>query len=335
VAVRDAALEGEDEKDAAWSFLGDQITRSPFFKDAVVIDSSGTEVTRHASWKPIITNSEQPSWQPAWETGLYVSDVAFISDGVTPLYYLDIAAKIEDPLSKEGLGVVVGTMKLNPQSLGPEYASKVQGNRVVVFDRSGRIITDSGNLQRFQEDKPLWTQDEQMVKNRVTNDAKGIAPGYVITDEAVAGYARATNNDVGIRVTGFEGLGWTVMVEQDAKSAFAALDSLESLKDDLSKNTNNMLITLVVILIVVLIGVPGVAFHLSRGITKPIAQLNTAAEKVSMGDMAVTVDVKSDDEIGDLAKSFGRMIVAVRFLASDQEEEQQQSADPQVTKARI
>ena len=38
-----------------------------------------------------------------------------------------------------------------------------------------------------------------------------------------------------------------------------------------------------------------------------------------MGDMDVAVDIKSKDEIGDLAESFNRMVVAVRFLSEDEE----------------
>ena len=43
------------------------------------------------------------------------------------------------------------------------------------------------------------------------------------------------------------------------------------------------------------------------------------ADKISKGEMDVTIDVKSKDEIGDLAKSFERMVAAVRFLSQDQE----------------
>ena len=63
-----------------------------------------------------------------------------------------------------------------------------------------------------------------------------------------------------------------------------------------------------------------VAFFLSRSIVRPIVQLSDAAEKVSMGDLAVNVEVKSNDEIGDLADSFGRMVTAYRFMAEDEGE---------------
>lgn len=42
--------------------------------------------------------------------------------------------------------------------------------------------------------------------------------------------------------------------------------------------------------------------------------------KTSMGDMTTNVQVKSDDEIGDLAESFGRLMAAYRFMVEDQDE---------------
>ena len=62
-----------------------------------------------------------------------------------------------------------------------------------------------------------------------------------------------------------------------------------------------------------------IALLFARTLTGPINRLRQVAEKVSMGDMDVAVDIKSKDEIGDLAESFNRMVVAVRFLSEDEE----------------
>ncbi|MBM3131869.1 MAG: HAMP domain-containing protein [Chloroflexi bacterium] len=113
--------------------------------------------------------------------------------------------------------------------------------------------------------------------------------------------------------------GDAIIYQQPIETAFAALGSLDTLEDDLQDNTNSMLLILIIVLVVVAIAAPVVAFWMSRGITRPVAQLRDVAEKVSMGDMNVNVDVKSNDEIGDLADSFGRMVAAVRFLSQDEE----------------
>ena len=44
------------------------------------------------------------------------------------------------------------------------------------------------------------------------------------------------------------------------------------------------------------------------------------ADKISKGDMDVTVDIKRKDEIGDLAGSFGRMVASLKYMMMEQEE---------------
>jgi methyl-accepting chemotaxis protein len=56
-----------------------------------------------------------------------------------------------------------------------------------------------------------------------------------------------------------------------------------------------------------------VAFLFSMTMTRPIVKLAKVADAVSMGDNEAEVDVHSNDEIGDLASAFSRMVASVRF----------------------
>ncbi len=57
------------------------------------------------------------------------------------------------------------------------------------------------------------------------------------------------------------------------------------------------------------------SFFLARSITSPIENLSQVADRVSRGDLkASQIDVLSNDEIGDLAKSFNRMLNSYRIL---------------------
>lgn len=60
---------------------------------------------------------------------------------------------------------------------------------------------------------------------------------------------------------------------------------------------------------------------IARGITRPVKKLMSVAEEVSMGRDVSDIDVKSNDEIGDLADSFQRMVTAVKFLMMKEEDE--------------
>jgi len=56
--------------------------------------------------------------------------------------------------------------------------------------------------------------------------------------------------------------------------------------------------------------------------SRDIKKLNTAAEKISKGDLTAEVDVKRKDEIGALAESFGRMLASYKFeMMSKMEDE--------------
>lgn len=318
-AVVNAARSSSDDDSEAYKYLGEEISGTTYFDYAYLVDLSDNVVTQ------VVTGNNRPdkesispSVKLAEENRVYVSDIT-LGAGIEPSYIMEIAVRVDDLNADEAVGVVVGVVKIHPLSLAQEYEKKVTGNRVVVWNRNGTLITDSEEKKRYNMPEITWSEAEQELLDRITDDVEVIMPGYVITDDVVAGYARAANESIDINYPEFGGLGWTVMVEQGADVAFASLDSLQDLEDDLEENTNSTIIILVIVLIVVFAVVLGMSFYLSRGITRPIAQLSDAAEKVSMGELDVNVDVKSDDEIGDLAASFGRMVTAVKFLSEDED----------------
>lgn len=57
-----------------------------------------------------------------------------------------------------------------------------------------------------------------------------------------------------------------------------------------------------------------VSLLMAEYISRPLRKLTRVANKVSMGDMNSKVDIKSDDEIGDLAESFNRLINTVKIM---------------------
>ena len=63
----------------------------------------------------------------------------------------------------------------------------------------------------------------------------------------------------------------------------------------------------------------GLSVTLSRAILVPVQHLKDVAENVSLGNLDLTVHRYSDDEIGDLADSFSRMVTAVKFFRSEAE----------------
>jgi HAMP domain-containing protein len=60
--------------------------------------------------------------------------------------------------------------------------------------------------------------------------------------------------------------------------------------------------------------------YLSITKIRDIKKLNKTAEEISKGNMDVAVDVNRKDEVGDLAESFGRMVASLKFMMSEQEQ---------------
>jgi diguanylate cyclase (GGDEF)-like protein len=67
-------------------------------------------------------------------------------------------------------------------------------------------------------------------------------------------------------------------------------------------STSSMVITLIITLIAVVIAIP-----LTHTISKPLLRLKKLTEKISRGELEAQIDIKTGDEIGDLANAFNRM----------------------------
>jgi methyl-accepting chemotaxis protein len=62
------------------------------------------------------------------------------------------------------------------------------------------------------------------------------------------------------------------------------------------------------------------SYTLARAILIPVDHLKEVAEKVSLGELDVSVRRYSEDEIGDLADSFSRMVAAVKYFRLEMED---------------
>lgn len=89
----------------------------------------------------------------------------------------------------------------------------------------------------------------------------------------------------------------------------AAISSAKQTKS--SSNVLVVLATVIVIALALLIG-----RFLAESITRPLHDLNDGAGRISKGDLTRDIDVKTNDELGDLARSFRDMTENLRNLVS-------------------
>ena len=96
--------------------------------------------------------------------------------------------------------------------------------------------------------------------------------------------------------------GWALVLQQQSKEAFEYFKRVQEFALILLGGT---------VLLVLII-----AWFSARAIVTPIMKLTDAAERMSLGELNVKIDIKSKDEIGLLALAIGRMQTSLR-LAMD------------------
>jgi HAMP domain-containing protein len=95
-------------------------------------------------------------------------------------------------------------------------------------------------------------------------------------------------------------LEWGLAVKQDCEEATSAVAQAEQ----------RMLLSAAVLVLLALLA----SILAAQALVRPLQQLKDATDRISKGDVDINLDIRSGDEIGDLADSFERMIAAIRFF---------------------
>jgi methyl-accepting chemotaxis protein len=104
-------------------------------------------------------------------------------------------------------------------------------------------------------------------------------------------------------------LGLSNFVDKTNGNLVAAIDAAKAF----GSFTN--LVTIIAFVIALILSI-GIAVYLANLITRPIVRLTEIANKVSNGQMVHEITRESNDEIGDLADSFRKMINAFKVIQS-------------------
>jgi HAMP domain-containing protein len=94
------------------------------------------------------------------------------------------------------------------------------------------------------------------------------------------------------------------------------IDCEEALEPVAGARTQMLLVALLVLALALLASLVA-----SRAFVTPLKQLKDAADRISRGDFAVQIEIRSRDEIGQLADSFERMVAATKFFREQSHKE--------------
>ena len=114
-------------------------------------------------------------------------------------------------------------------------------------------------------------------------------------------------------------LDWGMVVKIDYEEAMRPVQTMR---------TQTWLMALALLVIVVTS-----AFVVSRELVRPLRTLKDAADRISRGDLDVQLEIRSNDEIGELADSFERMVAATKYLReharrADEDDEEDVGNEP-------
>jgi methyl-accepting chemotaxis protein len=165
-----------------------------------------------------------------------------------------------------------------------------------VVNKDGFMITES----RFMKDAVLNVKVEsEPVKlwQSQKKDMSGVYPDY--RGRMVLG------TSIGAELLkAYGGLGWLVISEIEAAEAFAPVGRLGFIL---------LLIGLALSAIVA-----AIAYFIARGIAGPVALISGKVNEIgaAAGDLTASVPVLSQDEIGDLAKGFNKMLAGLKDIVA-------------------
>lgn len=238
-------------------------------------------------------NAEMPEGYDATVRPWYKQAIEAKGEPVTTAPYLDLTTgstvvAIVQAVIKDGKVVGVIGIDCSLATLAEKISSKHIGNTGYVFisDLEGNIIA--------HPKKELINTDEAS-KLSIWNKVKSEESGFVH-------YEYKGINKFGVYETN-ELTGWKLV---------ATLD-----ENELSKDTKSILqITSLVIVIIALIAIV-ISTIISNGLSKNINKLKEVFATASEGDLSSFIEIKSNDEIGELAEDYNSMIKNIGGLLNN------------------
>ncbi len=199
---------------------------------------------------------------------------------------LHFAGIVKDRDGK-ALGVVVSRISLEAfGSILKEHVREYdigEGAAIELLDRNGLIVySDHNKADIFKSVSHEWGRIKELLD-------KGARSGGIVNDaeDEFIVYVKERGH------LDFRGNDWVLLIEMPQQKVFASLMELR----DRSR---------LILLSMAFFVFPGV-FMFARGIVKPIRKLRDASVEIGLGKLGARVDIKSNDEIGDLAASFNKM----------------------------
>lgn len=280
-AVHDVTVAGEGTaaEEEAFRFLQQaQENNNDFFEAIIVTDESGVSLLSSASIDTDADVSSRGYVQEALETKNYAtSDVIFSKLSGEPI----VAVAFPIFTNEEITGLLIGTINFNKISSKAEEVQIGETGYAYMIARDGMVVSHPNPdmvLQQNLMDLPIPELQAHVKKMMAGETGSGF-----YTFEGVYKY-----------VTYAPAGNWVVAVTANYDDYMSAAQTIRTSS-----------ITIAVISIAIALAA---AYFISMQIINPVRKLQEAMESAGNGDLSVSTDIRSKDELGELSDSFNTMI---------------------------
>lgn len=270
------------------------------FGEALITNKYGANLAQTVKTRDY-RQDDKEWWQVAKKEGLFVGDVKpEVSEEVTQVFGPTIAVRIND-----SNGNFIGVMKIivNMDTLSryikENIAEKYKDVDFDLIDKEGKIIYSTLEYKLFDEFRFIKDIKEEKGSFIVKETKDALEKSHIFVYSRSKGYKN------------FKGFGWVCVIGLDAQEVMAPLAELR--KD------------ILMVSLVVTIGAIFFGLFISRAVSGPLNKLTRAMNEISKGNFEVELPGKAMEvkgEIGDLARSFSRMVAALKFFKAGEAEEE-------------
>lgn len=236
-------------------------------------------------------------WQVAASNGSHIGDVEYDESAGT--YGLMICTRVTD-----ANGTMIGVAKSVVDFVGLVREMEIGLLPSPYPSREIRVLTSDGGM--------LFSSRAYRLLEDVSDESYFVSmqghSGYFVAEmggrDVLFAYAQSTG------YIDFTGFGWFALVGYNLADVLAPTLELRT-------------VTLQATALLIVLGA-AVAYVFTRSISRPIQEFTVAAREVSGGNLERRVEVRTQDEIGELASTFNEMTVSLRESKEDLEGKIQQ-----------
>ncbi len=185
------------------------------------------------------------------------------------------------------VGEIMGETRANARAGGLPSAE------TQVVSRAGLVLDDD-------DAKAVGSRNLVSEGSAAATGAKGGQRGYSVEVDPKSGVEEIVGYAASKGALGFKGYGWGVLARASLADGTAAAASAKSF--------------LLAVIGLAAVGIVAVALWISGATARPLGQIAAALKRVASGDLDATVDVRSKDEIGQVADATRSMVASLRDL---------------------